>query len=101
MFFYTSSKVCKNAHYSKNRVYTILLWMSSSVLYKAHHKKVVPPGSPGADSENLDFVAPLAEHGFMVYFVSLVHHHSSHYPFQNVSERPFEDHFLQSVTVLC
>ena len=30
--------------------------------------------SPGADSENLNFAAPLEEHiGFMVYYVSLVH----------------------------
>ena len=40
--------------------------------------------------------------GFMVYFVSLVHQlpFKKHYPFQNVSERPFKDHFLQSVIVL-
>ena len=44
------------------------------------------------------YAAPLEEHG-LVFSVSLVHQLSflKHYPFKNMSEKPFEEHFLQLV----
>ena len=55
--------------------------------------------SPGADSENINFVASLEVHSLLKLYVFSVYmvcslSFSKHYPFQNVYERFFDNNFL-------
>ena len=54
--------------------------------------------SPGTDSENLDFAAPLEEHGFygIFFFFGTPALILKTLPLSINVQRPFEDHFLQS-----
>ena len=81
--FLMNNLISYTARGFKTKFFKELFNNTNNFSVPVHFKKLYATLSPGADSENLDFVAPPEEHRFYGIFCFLVHQlpFLKHYPF--------------------